>query len=80
MRGTEMNYILLYFLAGAIVAVWTVINNLGAEFEGTPDRRLRPHALIAVCIVIALAWPISVIVFLYAIFTSLLRRPGNFEA
>ena len=72
-----MNYILLYFLAGAIVAVWTAITNLGAEFEGIPGRRLRPRALIAVCVMIALAWPISVIAFLYAIFTSLLRRPGN---
>ena len=72
-----MNYVLLYFLAGAIVAVWTLINNLDTELEGNPGRRLRPAALIAVCLVIALAWPISVIVFLYAIFTSLLRRPGN---
>ena len=72
-----MNYILLYFLAGAIVAVWTLINNLDTELEGNPGRRFRPPVLIAVCPVIALAWPISVIVFLYAIFTSLLRRPGN---
>jgi hypothetical protein len=72
-----MNYILLYFLAGAIVAVWTLINNLDTELEGNPGRRFRPPVLIAVCLVIALAWPISVIVFLYAIFTSLLRRPGN---
>ena len=72
-----MNYVLLYFLAGAIVAVWTLINNLDTEPEGKPGRRLRSLDLIAACIMIALAWPISVIVFLYAIFTSLVRRPGN---
>ena len=72
-----MNYILLYFLAGAIVAVWTAINNFDIEPEGNSGRRLGPSALIAVCVMIALAWPISVIAFLYAIFTSLLRRPGN---
>ena len=45
-----MNYVLLYFLAGAIVAVWTLINNLDTEPEGKPGRRLRSLDLIAACI------------------------------
>ncbi len=74
-----MNYLLLYFLVGAIVAVFTVINNQNRETPTPDGRELRPTTRLAAIVFIALAWPLSVVVFVYAILSSLTGRAGHQE-
>ena len=73
-----MNYLALYFLIGAIVAIWTALNNLrltqSREDGGSP---IRGTSLVAACLLIALAWPLSLLVFFYALINYALGRQGS---
>ena len=64
-----MKTLLLYFLIGAIVSVWTAINQIQAETE-EPDDDGTTGSYAAAYILIALAWPVSVIVSLYSLLSS----------
>lgn len=68
-----MNYLLLYFLVGAIVAVWTAINNLGEPIIGADDRESRRSSFVAACVLVGLTWPLAVGIFVYSILAALLR-------
>lgn len=72
-----MYYIALYFLIGAIVAVWTAINQsrLDSEVEGE-KQRLGP-GMIGAYALIALAWPVSIVAFVYTVFAGLVAGEGG---
>jgi hypothetical protein len=70
-----MYYIALYFLVGAIVAVWTAISQ--SRIEPDPDEPKRPgFATIGAYALIALAWPISIVAFVYTLFAGLVAGEG----
>lgn len=64
-----MKPILIYFLIGAIVAVWTAINQMYMETE---EGEESPGTILPAYILIALAWPVSVIVSIYSLVQNLL--------
>ena len=65
-----MKALLLYFLIGAIVSVWTAINQQQAEPDDDEDEGSRGSYAVAY-ILIAIAWPVSVVVSLYSLLSSL---------
>lgn len=65
-----MKALLLYFLVGAIVAVWTAINQIQIQAE-EPDEEGTVGSYFAAYILIALAWPVSVIVSVYSLVSSI---------
>ena len=67
-----MNYLLLYFLVGAIVAVWTAINNLSEPGAELNEPRRSSSSFVAACALVGLAWPVAVGIFVYSILTALL--------
>jgi hypothetical protein len=71
-----MYYVALYFLVGAIVAVWTAINQ--SRIEPEVDEPKRPvWSMIGAYALIALAWPLSVVFFVYTLFTGLVAGEGG---
>ena len=72
-----MNWVLLYFLAGLIVAVWTAINQLRLEKTKADEDHPRRSELISAYVMIALAWPLSLAVFAYAIVSQLTSGETN---
>ncbi|MBN2529022.1 MAG: hypothetical protein JXR76_21715 [Deltaproteobacteria bacterium] len=65
-----MKAMLLYFLIGAIVSIWTAINQQQVEEEDADED--PPSGSYAVAyILIALAWPVSVIVSIYSLLSSI---------
>ena len=72
-----MKYLALYFLIGAMVAVWTAIN---ARRTGAVDPGLAPRerlvSMLAAYALIALVWPLSIGVFLYALAAGRSGREG----
>jgi hypothetical protein len=66
-----MYYVALYFLIGAIVAVWTAINQSRIEREDEGSEKLGRLGMISAYALIALAWPISVVAFVYSLFAGL---------
>ncbi|MBN2716907.1 MAG: hypothetical protein JXX14_13730 [Deltaproteobacteria bacterium] len=65
-----MKTLLLYFLIGAIVSVWTAINQVQVEGE-EPEEEGPTGSYAAAYILIALAWPVSVIVSVYSLLSSI---------
>ena len=65
-----MKTLLLYFLIGAIVSVWTAINQVQVEAE-EPDEEGTAGSYAAAYVLIALAWPVSVIVSVYSLLSSI---------
>jgi len=71
-----MYYVALYFLAGAIVAVWTAITHTRMEpAEGEPKR--SGWNMLGAYVLIALAWPLSIVLFVYTLFTGLAAGEGG---
>jgi hypothetical protein len=71
-----MYYIALYFLVGAIVAVWAAINQ--SRIEPEDDEPRRPvWGMFGAYALIALAWPLSVVLFVYTLFTGLVAGEGG---
>lgn len=71
-----MYYVALYFLAGAIVAVWTAINQTRLEPESDEPKRPGPSTFGAYAL-IALAWPLSIVLFVYTLFTGQAAGEGG---
>ena len=71
-----MKALLLYFLIGAIVSVWTAINQIQIEAED-PDEDGTPGSYAAAYILIALAWPVSVIVSIYSLLSSIFVKDSH---
>jgi len=71
-----MYYLALYFLAGAIVAVWTAINQSRVEQDPT-EPRPRGFEMIGAYALIALAWPVSIVAFVYTLFAGLVAGEGG---
>ena len=67
-----MKYILLYFLIGAVTAVWTAINQTRIERRDLPENRVPVAAMLGAYLMIALAWPLSIVVFVYGLVSQLL--------
>jgi len=65
-----MKALLLYFLIGAIVSVWTAINQQQVELEEEEEDGVGGSYAVAY-ILIAIAWPVSVVVSLYSLLSSL---------
>jgi len=66
-----MKYVLLYFLIGAVTAVWTAINQTRIERQTDPEKRAPAAAMLGAYLMIALAWPLSVVVFVYGLVSYL---------
>jgi len=62
-----MKFVLLYLLAGMIVAVWTAINQQRASSDLPDDERPAARELVPAYAMIALAWPLSLAVFVMAL-------------
>lgn len=69
-----MHYLILYLLVGAIVGVWTAINNINMDPARPDGRKLRTSSLLLACLFVALAWPVSIVIFIYSIVTGLTGR------
>ena len=67
-----MKYVALYFLIGAVTAVWTAINQARIERSDQSQERTPLGAMLGAYLMIALAWPLSVVVFLYGLISQLL--------
>ncbi|HUT78478.1 MAG TPA: hypothetical protein VM285_12370 [Polyangia bacterium] len=73
-----MRFLLLYLIAGLIVAVWTAINQLRAARGLSEEERPATRDLITAYAMIALAWPLSLAVFVVALLTHARSgEPGN---
>jgi hypothetical protein len=73
-----MKYLVLYFLIGAIVAVWTAINARRAEADETPDEpRANLASMLPAYALVALAWPLSLLLFVLALVAGLSNRPDH---
>jgi len=70
-EGEQMKSMLIYFLLGAIVAVWTAINRERIPVEDDPSQEQKGVALLPAYIIIAIAWPVSVIVSVYSFVMSM---------
>jgi hypothetical protein len=66
-----MYYIALYFLIGAIVAVWTAINQSRLDRGGAEGDKRPLFDMLGAYLLIALAWPVSVIAFFYTLFAEM---------
>lgn len=66
-----MKILVLYMLSGMIVAVWTAINQQRADRVLPAEERPRTGVLIPAYVMIALAWPLSLGVFLMALVSHL---------
>lgn len=62
-----MEYFLLYLIIGMITAVWTAINHLNREAK---DKHLDTPPTGAY-ILIAIAWPFSIVILVYTVFNAL---------
>jgi hypothetical protein len=72
-----MRYLALYFLVGAIVAVWTAINAQRVASEEPPDGlRANLASMLPAYALIALAWPLSLALFVLALVAGLSDRQG----
>ena len=71
-----MYYVALYFLVGAIVAVWTAINHSRMQPEADEQKR-SAWGMLGAYALIALAWPLSVVLFVYTLFTGLVAGEGG---
>jgi ABC-type lipoprotein release transport system permease subunit len=71
-----MKFLLLYLLAGMIVAVWTAINQQRADRAMAEAQRLPFGDLVSAYLMIALAWPLSLAVFVMAL-VSHFRSSGE---
>lgn len=69
-----MKFLLLYFLAGAIVAVWTAINQLQIDSVSGQSQKNNNFAYLTAYILIAMAWPVSVAVSIYSIVQTIFLR------
>ena len=72
-----MNYLILYLLVGAIVGVWTAINNINMESIRPDGRKLKTSSLLLACLLVSLAWPVSIVIFVYSIVTGLAGRQNT---
>jgi hypothetical protein len=72
-----MKYLLLYLLVGAIVAVWSALNNVGRSVE-EPELppRIRAVSVLSAYALVALLWPLSLALSIYAIVVGLSNREG----
>jgi len=70
-----MSYVVLYFVIGAIIAVWTGINQLGREnIDLEATAREGRTVLFIAYVMIALMWPLSIVISFYTIISQLLLR------
>jgi hypothetical protein len=72
-----MKFLLLYLLAGLIIAVWTAINQQRAEQKLAEGERLPMRDLVSAYVMIALAWPLSLAVFVLALVSHLRSRASG---
>jgi hypothetical protein len=70
-----MKLLTLYILIGAIVAVWTAINAQRAA-AGQPADEPRPNlaSMLPAYALVALAWPLSLMLFALAVVAGLSNR------
>ena len=73
-----MRYVALYLLIGAMVAVWTALN---AQRTAAPADAKGPRpnlvSMLPAYALVALAWPLSVLVFVAALVIGLKGREGQ---
>ena len=63
-----MKILVLYFLAGAMVAVWTAINQNSFESsDRSPRTEITGVSYLPAYIFIGLAWPVSLFVSIYSV-------------
>jgi hypothetical protein len=66
-----MKFLMLYLLAGMIIAVWTAINQQRADRDLPESERPLARDLVSAYVMIALAWPLSLAVFVMALVSHL---------
>ena len=71
-----MTYLGLYFLFGAIIAVWTAINHIKLEKQHNKNSKSNGLMLWAY-ILIAVVWPLSVLVSVYAIVSHVIQAEDS---
>ncbi len=69
-----MKLLLLYFLLGAIVAVWSAINQTQLESKNNTTNNAPSVSYFFAYVLIAMAWPVSVIVSIYSLLQGLLAK------
>lgn len=67
-----MKFLLLYFLIGAVTAVWTALNQARLERRERSEDKVPFAAMLGAYLMIALAWPLSIVVFVYGLVSHLL--------
>ena len=73
-----MKYLTLYFLIGAIVAVWTAINAQRTIAHQDPaEPRANLVSMLPAYALVALAWPLSLALFVLALVAGLSDRPNR---
>jgi hypothetical protein len=73
-----MKYLALYLLIGAIVAVWTAINAQRTAVEETPgEPRANLASMLPAYALVAIAWPLSLTLFVLALVAGLSDRPDR---
>ncbi len=74
-----MTYLTIYLLIGLIVAVWTAINQVasGDDWPEADTRGASSPQLPIAYVLVALAWPLSLAVMIYAVAKGLMRELNN---
>lgn len=70
-----MNYFILYFLIGGIVAVWMALIQVRRATAGAEEEAMTGREMIGAYAMIALAWPLALGVFTYSALSQL--REGS---
>ena len=71
-----MKFLTLYFLFGAMVAVWTAINaQRSAARQPSDEPRPNLASMLPAYALIALAWPLSLVLFILALVAGFSDRP-----
>jgi ABC-type Fe3+-siderophore transport system permease subunit len=71
-----MKYLALYILVGAIFAVWTAINAQRLDRDEAADPGANLVSMLAAYVLVALVWPVSVALFVYALVAGVSNREG----
>lgn len=72
-----MNYVILFFLVGAMISVITAIVQSVTREKKSSELKgdlFSSSTMLGAYILIALAWPLSVAVFLYAVIGGIVAR------
>ena len=66
-----MKFLLLYFLFGAIIAIWTSINQNKIEQVSKIHKKNTGIPYLFAYTLIAMAWPVSVVISIYTLIETI---------